>query len=195
MELGGPQVFAGPPRAVAHSLQPKQGADIEQLGPALLRGQLPLEVLQHGPNVGVAAIILGRPFLGSGLGATFGAALGTAGAAGRTGGTLGGCGRCSIPVAGNCSSTQRCQATGHLSRSPSIFHLDVENARSDGAMFSATTRQKASCPLCLRKRAAAERTTVPWRYSAVPPSPLRMLSCRASRSAGRTVIAVSSARS
>ena len=62
-------------------------------------------------------------------------------------------------------------------------------------MFSAITRRRASPPLCLRKRVAAKPTTVPWRYSAVPPSPLRAPRCKASRSAGRTLSAVPSPRS
>ena len=84
--------------------------------------------------------------MGGGLGADLGACLAAAagGAAGRTGGTLGGCGRCSIPPTGNCSSTQRRHASANFSRSPSTFHLDAENARSHGPMFSAMTRQRAS---------------------------------------------------
>ena len=135
--------------------------------------------------------------MGGGLGAAFGACLAAAagGAAGRTGGTLGGCGRCSIPPTGNCSSTQRRHASANFSRSPSTFHLDVENARSHGPMFSAITRRRASPPLCRRKRVAAAPATVPWRYSASPPSPLSALRCRASRSAGRTVSTVPCPRS
>ena len=59
-------------------------------------------------------------------------------------------------------------------------------------MVSAMTRRRASPPLCWRKRIAAEPATVPWRYSAAPPSPLRAPRCRASRSAGRNVITVPS---
>ena len=134
--------------------------------------------------------------LGGGLGVAFGAGLAAAagGAAGRTGGTLGGCGRCSIPPTGHCSSTQRRQASANFSRSPSTFHMDVENARSHGPMFSAMTRRRASPPLCRRKHIAAKPATVPWRYSAMPPSPLRAPRCRASRSAGHTVSTVPSPR-
>ena len=57
------------------------------------------------------------------------------------------------------------------------------------------TRRRASPPLCRRKRVAAAPATVPWRYSASPPSPLSALRCRASRSAGRTVSTVPSPRS
>ena len=131
-----------------------------------------------------------------GLGAAFGAGLAAAAAdaAGRTGGTLGGCGRCSIPPTGNCSSNQRRHAFANFSRSPSTFHLDVENARSHGPMFSAMTRRRASPPLCRRKHVAAAPATVPWSYSTSPPSPLSALRCRASRSAGRTVSTVLSPR-
>ena len=62
-------------------------------------------------------------------------------------------------------------------------------------MFSAITRRRASPLLCLRKRTAAEPTTVPWRYSALPSSPLMAPRCRASRLAGRIVSAVFSPRS
>ena len=135
--------------------------------------------------------------MGGGWGAAFGACFAAAagGAAGRTGGTLGGCGRCTIPPTGNCSSTQRRHASANFSRSPSTLHLEVENARSHGPMFSAITRRRASPPLCRRKRVAAAPATVPWRYSASPPSPLSALRCRASRSAGRTVSTVPCPRS
>ena len=197
VEVGGPAVLASSPCAVTRPIQPRPGADVDRLRPTLLRGQVTAEVLQHVPNVGIGAILRRGLLLGGGLGAAFGARLAAAAgdAAGRTGGTLGGCGKCSIPHTGNCSSTQRRHASANFSRSPSTFHLDVENARSHGPMFSAMTRRRASPPLYRRKRVAAAPATVPWRYSASPPSPLTALRCRASRSAGRTVSTVPSPRS
>ena len=196
--MGGPAVLAGSPRAATSPIQARPGADVDLLRATLLRGQFAAEVLQHVPNDGIAALLVGGGlFLGGGLGAVFGSGFATAagGAAGRTGGTPGGCGRCSIPPTGNCSRTQLRQASANFSRSPPTFHLDVENARSRSPMFSTITRRRASPPLCLRKRIGAEPTTVPLRYSAVPPSPLRAPRCRASKSVGRTMSAVPSPRS
>ena len=62
-------------------------------------------------------------------------------------------------------------------------------------MFSAETRRKASPPYCLRNRTAAEPTTVPWRYSAVPPSLLGAPRCRGSKPAEHTLSAAFSPRS
>ena len=67
---------------------------------------------------------------------------------------------------------------GKLLQSPFIFHREAENARSHGAMVSTMTRREASPRYRLRNQISAEPTTLPVRYSAVPPSPLRAPRCR-----------------
>ena len=173
-----PQVFAGPPRAMAPPLWLRLGADVDLAPPTLLRGELSPQVSQHHPDVGVVAILLGEAHLGGFLRRSFWDRLRHSDH--MTGDTLGGCGKCNIPSARNCPSIWRRQASANLSQSPPIFHREVESAQSNGAMFSPMTRQKASTPYCLRNRTAAEPTTVPWRYSAVLPSLLRALRCGAS---------------
>ena len=56
VELGRPAVRASFPCAVTSPIQPRPGADVDRLCPTLLRGQVTTEVLQHVPNVGIAAI-------------------------------------------------------------------------------------------------------------------------------------------
>ena len=57
VEVGGPAVLAGFPRAVTSSIPSRPGADVDHLRSTLLRDQVAAEVPQHVPNVGIAAIL------------------------------------------------------------------------------------------------------------------------------------------
>ena len=71
VEVGGPAVLAGFPRAVTSPIQPRLGEDVDRLRSTLLRGQIAAKVLQHVPNVGIAAILRSEAPLGLRLGRCF----------------------------------------------------------------------------------------------------------------------------
>ena len=57
VEVGGPAVLAGSPRALTSSSQPRPRADVDHLRSTLLCGQFASEVPQYVPAVGIAAIL------------------------------------------------------------------------------------------------------------------------------------------
>ena len=192
MKVGGPQVFAGPPRAMARPLQLGPRADDELLRPMLLRGHFSPEDPEHVPKDGVVAILVGEVLLGRRLRRCLwdGGGRGCRPNRRHTGGLR----HVQHPPHGKLLLHPAAPCIGELL--PVTLNLPPgRGERSEPRRHVLRHDQVEGIASTLPAETDRGRATVPWRYSAMSPSPLRTPRCRASRSAGRTVSAVFSPRS